>query len=931
MKKRICLILTAVAMIGVFLISSITPSFVLSSAEQAESIVTNSDINSYSIYKSSYENFSFATTSATVEVGKLLAENTEEFSVNVPADGLYTIGMTYKALGEEIVDLEIEIKIDGAEPFSEAGGLSFPRFWKDNESARTDALGNEFSAEQVPCDDYFSYIAYDVTRQTFNPYFVFLSAGIHTVTVIPVEGSFELKTFEFGAYKEAKEYKAPDKSEKLYKGKSIIIEAEKTAYKNSYWLISRSDNASAYITPNNVSKSLLNYIGGGTWKAAGETITWETPELESGYYQLGFSYRQSTVIGGSAYRRLTVDGKVPFKEAESIGFSYDDHWQQSFFKDEEDRPYLIYLSDGKHEISLCAVPGEAEEVCQLIRESIAELNELYLKIMMITGEDVDTYRDYDLFAQISDMEDRLNRISNALNDSIKILAKINKQSTGSHISVLKNMLHAIELMLDNKAIAHRYISEYYDCYTSVASVLEELANVSLDIDKLSLTSVGAEAPFDKIGFINRISYSAQRFVVSFFQDYNGIFGDSESDKHITIWINWGRDQAQVFNNLVRSKFTSKTGISVNVKLVAASVVEGLISGNGPDCILRQSRSEPVNLAMRGSLYDLSQFDDLNSVLERFQDGAEIPYRYKDGIYALPDTQSFHVMFFRKDILEEMGLKVPETWDDFKSVAKYLARRNLCVYIPNNVATSAAEISAGIGSINIFPTLVLQKGLSMYSEDGRSTTLSNPEVMTAFIEWTDMYRNMGIPKSINFYNRFRMGICPLGIDSYALYTTLKAAAPEIDGLWDIALVPGTANENGKVSHTISGAGSACSILKSTENPEESWEFLKWWTEADTQLSYSNEVEALLGSTGRITVSNVEALKRMSWDGDMLDTILASWENVKEIPEYPGSYYLSRCIYQSYWNVVESNKNPKDVLLKYSKQANEEIERKWKQYE
>ena len=37
------------------------------------------------------------------------------------------------------------------------------------------------------------------------------------------------------------------------------------------------------------------------------------------------------------------------------------------------------------------------------------------------------------------------------------------------------------------------------------------------------------------------------------------------------------------------------------------------------------------------------------------------------------------------------------------------------------------------------------------------------------------------------------------------------------------------------------------------------------------------------------------------------------------------------YQSYWNVVESNKNPKDVLLKYSKQANEEIERKWKQYE
>ena len=58
---------------------------------------------------------------------------------------------------------------------------------------------------------------------------------------------------------------------------------------------------------------------------------------------------------------------------------------------------------------------------------------------------------------------------------------------------------------------------------------------------------------------------------------------------------------------------------------------------------------------------------------------------------------------------------------------------------------------------------------------------------------------------------------------------------------------------------------------------------------------------------------EALKGMDWDDDMLDIVLDAWSQVKELPEYPGSYYVSRSIYQGFWNVVENNKNPKDYLL------------------
>lgn len=52
--------------------------------------------------------------------------------------------------------------------------------------------------------------------------------------------------------------------------------------------------------------------------------------------------------------------------------------------------------------------------------------------------------------------------------------------------------------------------------------------------------------------------------------------------------------------------------------------------------------------------------------------------------------------------------------------------------------------------------------------------------------------------------------------------------------------------------------------------------------------------------------------------MLDELLSAWSQVEEIPEYPGSYYVSRSIYQSFWNVVNANKNTKDMLMKYGRE-------------
>ena len=203
-------------------------------------------------------------------------------------------------------------------------------------------------------------------------------------------------------------------------------------------------------------------------------------------------------------------------------------------------------------------------------------------------------------------------------------------------------------------------------------------------------------------------------------------------------------------------------------------------------------------------------------------------------------------------------------------------------------------------------------------------------MVVFEKWTNYYTKMSFPKTLDFYNRFRVGTTPLGIFSYSLYNTLMVAAPEIKGLWDFTAIPGTVRSDGTVSHAVAGGGTACSILNASKNPEKAWEFLKWWTDADTQLNYSNNIESILGPTGRVALSNVEALKGLAWEDDSLDSLLKAWESVEEIPEYPGSYYVARSIYQAFWNVVNANMTTKDMLIKFGKEADDEISRKWEQY-
>ena len=872
------------------------------------------------------------------------------YTFNVPADALYNIKFDYVLLDSSERDLELGIKIDGEYPFDEANRLELPRIWVDAGDLRVDDIGNQFAAEQTTYKGFTKKAVYDTSGASVYPLEFAFTAGKHTVTVEVESEAWAIKSIALVSpdsatptYAEiSKQYAA--NGYKSATAEPIIVEGENADLKSTRSLVPYADNSSNKVTPSSPTISQINYIGGSNWKLPNEEITWYIDVPADGLYKLGFVFKQNLVINGFSYRHLRIDGVTPFAECTNLQFNYDTDWQTLQFGD-ENGDYEFYLTAGKHQLSLSGTMGNLASSYYKFKQITSDIGNLYLEIIMITSESPDPNRDYELFKSVPNLNERLVDYSAQLGELVEEMQRLSGEKGSSYIAAINNMARVLDSMVKEKYDAHLYVTDYFTQYTTLSSWLYEMQSMSLCLDQIQIIPADAEFNFKSPGFFDNVAFGTRRFFASFDESYSKISVSKEGSKSIKIWVNWGRDQAQVLNNLINESFVpyaeKELGypVSVNLELVNADIIKGMLSGNAPDLSLHLARSTPVNLALRGALVDLTQFSDYETVLDRFGDTASIPYEYNGGVYALPDQQSFYLMFYRTDIFEQLGIEAPTlddpwTWEEYLAVTAVLQRNNMNSYLPYTKISNATVVNTGVGGLNLFCSILMQYGGEIYNSERNYCQLDSATSLQAFTYWTDMYTKYKIPAEASFYNRFRVGTMPLGIMQYTQYTTLVEAAPEIAGRWAIATIPGVArtDENGNtyVDQTISGSGTGCSILETSENQLEAWTFLKWWTSAETQSRYNTNVESIIGTISRITTANLKAFEDMSWERNDLEILLKQREWIVEVPEVPGSYYVSRSVDQAFWNVYNAENTPKDALTKWALESNNEIERKIAEY-
>ncbi len=869
------------------------------------------------------ENADGSMTAVAIEDGGKIALTT-----TVPESGMYQIKVTYKTVAGKAADLLYALYIDGELPFSSAAALTMTRTWQDSDKMSfVDAAGNEYRPTQE--ETYRWQTAFLSAKDEYldNGYEFYLEAGNHTLTLESVQegvifGEIMLcREATPPTYKDYLEtYAKQGLTPSATKAEVQYVQGEDAVRKSHPTLYSVADYSSCITQPYDAFHSLQNTIGGESWAEKGQWLEWQVDVETAGFYQLAFRYKQNYKSGSFSVRRLTVDGDIPYQEAAAIAFDYDLGWQVMALG--EDSPTYLYLDEGSHTLRLEVVYGELADACDEVQKCVEELNELYRQVMMITGSSPDPLRDYNIAGLLPQCEAQCAALSKRLAAVADELAAITGGRGSETASIDKTVMQLEGFAQDVETIPQR-LSAFNSNISSLASWLITITKQPLLLDYIQLAPVGTELPRADAPWYRAVANEFVRFICSFIEDYDNIGVTKEvSEDPVTIWLGIGRDQAIAMQSIISNNFTVESGIPVNLRLVSMEVLMRAVASNtGPDLALFQDQATVINYALRGALYDLSQFEEIDEVLARFPKEASVPFRLGKSQYGLPENINYNVLFYRTDILRELGLKAPETWEEVYDVLTVLQKNNLELGV-----TSPFTTATNTDTSALLVSMVYQNGGRVYNDDGSACVLNEANSVSAFADFCELYTKYGLSLKLDMLTRFRTGQAPIVINNFSFANELSVSAPEISGLWRMAPLPGTVRDDGTVDRTVQLTSSGVVMFRNAKHIENTWEFLKWWTSADAQTEYAREIEATLGRSGRWTSANKQAMGDSPWSRSELAVLLDQREHVRALPEVAGGYYTGRSINNAIRTVVNDGTVPKETLYEYVRDINEEIANK-----
>lgn len=873
-------------------------------------------------------------------------DSSVSFHVQVPQTGYYNLYMEYLIPESRGVAAERGVRINGEFPFEDAQNITFTRIWTDGGEVKTDNQGNQIRPTQIEVYDWQSSCFEDDMGYITEPYRFYLEKGDNEITLEAENEPMIIRKFMVAPVSVIQSYeeyvaKYPDISDQaMTAGYIQMIQGEDSTLRSESSLYAKYDRSSPTTYPNSVTNTVLNYVGGDTWRSSGQWIEWEFEVPEDGYYNIMIKGRQNYSRGSVSSRTVYIDGEIPFSEMKEISYAYSNDWECKDLADENGVPYNFYLTKGTHTIRLEATLGGVGPILEELEDSTYRVNQIYRKILVYTGADPDRYRDYYIEANYPEVMEAMELESKRLFKIVDDTVSYSGQKA-DNIAAAQTVAQQMERFCEKPNKITLEFTTFKDNITALGTASLNMSETKLDIDYLVVSGTGVTPKKDKANIFTKLWHETKSFFASFFVDYNSVgdvYDESGDDEVVKVWILTGRDQGTILKSMVDDTFTPESGVKVNVEIVdPTALLNAVLAGRGPNVVLSVGADQPVNYALRGAAEDITQFNDWEEVLSHYTPSSYEQYGLDGHIYAIPETQTFNVMFYRKDVLEEMGLEVPDTWQELIEMLPTIQGNNLSVGIPtaagsSSTTTATTAVASNVPDLSLYFTLLYQYGGDMYNEMGTKTTVDDEAGIRAFDDYVRYFNDYGLPTIYDFVSRFRSGEMPIGISAYSTYNTLMVSAPEIRGLWDFTLIPGTeyTNPDGTTyidrSDFITGSATMMIATEDESLKQKSWEFMKWWAKPDTQVRFGREIEALLGSSARYATANKDAFEQLSWSSDDIKVLSEQWDQTVGIREVPGGYYTGRHITNAIRKVINDKDDTRETIIDYSIKINEEIEKK-----
>lgn len=292
------------------------------------------------------------------------------------------------------------------------------------------------------------------------------------------------------------------------------------------------------------------------------------------------------------------------------------------------------------------------------------------------------------------------------------------------------------------------------------------------------------------------------------------------------------------------KWKELTGIDVKVIEVSTAemftkILQEHRAGTGAYDALNVIPSWLSDLARAGALEPLDEYVDKYGYREELQTIAPVyrdnQMKVGDTIYGFPDDGDVFLFYYRKDILEENGLAVPTTWEEFATTAQTLTDK----YAPEMYG--AAFFRDAPYAQFMFQERFRTEGGRFFDEESMKATVNSevgvqvfeamreenkfmpPGVETwGFVENLAAFLAGDTAMTVSWppYGRWAAGY---GTDEEALSWVPKS---EIADKVGYALPPG--------GHPQLAVGFSLSVSASSQNKEAAYLFIQWLNSEDVSL-------------------------------------------------------------------------------------------------
>ncbi len=916
------------------------------------------------------------------------------YRFNVPKTAKYNIKMYYWPVESQSNATAIQriLRINGTIPFSEAYNITMTKVWKAqydsaNENTLKDGTvrrfvrdidGNEIRATSIQVPEWCEYTIKDSDGFYKDPFMFVLTEGENIISLEGISEEIAIAKIEIVPVTEVMSYAdyiAQYGSEP--KGTDVVkLEGEEPDATSTNTVYPVEDRSSAATSPCDAGRVVLNTIGGEKWQVAGQWVQYTFTVNADGMYQICPRFRQNVNDGIYSSRVLYIfsddtlkEGDkgyyngVPFDEARELRFNYDTYWQSGALQfgdldtDENGKTTIeyteceFYFKAGveytiRFEVSL----GTMGSVVASVQNSLNVINNAYLNILKLTGADPDESRDYYFSSVMPDTVIDLIMQSGKIEGISEQLVELAGTKSSNSATLDKIVRLLSKMGQDPEEEIAKNLDTLKNYIGNLGTWLSDAKTQPLQIDYILIQSADEKKPQAEANFFQSLIHEIESFFQSFFRHYDrmGASADvTENEESIDVWNAYGRDQAQVIRNLINNDFTPDTGVPVNLKLITGgTLLPSILAGQGPDAYIGLGEDTVINYAIRGALKEIENFDgftdmlyykvdeNFNTVYDAngkpvinekyiFNDAAMLVMGIADKddfmhYYGLPETQSFAMMFLRTDIIADLGIESLDTWDELLEAATILSQNSMT-----------------IGLSTDYKIYLYQMGGTLFADNGMRINLDSNLALDSFETMCNMFTMYSFPYKYSFANRFRTGEMPIGIaGAIGTYNQLIVFATELRGLWEFVPVPGfeTVDENGnkKINNVAVSTASAIVMISSCDQEEATWKFMKWHVEEDCQVNYANEMIAILGDSAKHSTANIEALQSMPWTNKERTNLVAQFDNLASIPNYPGSYIIGRYTNFSFLGAYNDGADPVQKLLSYINIINKEITRKRQEF-